>query len=317
MGRLEGQRALVTGASSGIGAATAQLLAREGADVALLARGEAGLLRVAARVQGEGRQALVLQADVADRFALENAIVHAVRTLGGLDVVVVAAAAGAFGRFDEIPPEDFDRCVRVSLGGAVDTIRAVLPELADSGGRLVVVGSAVDEVELPLLSPYVAAKQGLHGFLNSLRAELRASGSPVALAEVRPGAVDTPFWRHLTHRAGLLPPRLPALTTYTTESVARAVVAGAIAPRRSIVVGGTTVLLSFAERRARPLVERAFALAARVAGARARRDDGAEEGLWEPSGEGELSGHLHGRPSLLAALQLRGTRPPGGGVGPR
>jgi len=311
VGRLDGQRALVTGASSGIGAATAQLLAREGADVALLARGETGLLRVAARVQEEGRQALVLRADVADRTALETSIAEAVRQLGGLDVVVVAAAAGAFGRFDEIPAEDFERCVRVTLGGAVDTIRAVLPELERTAGRLVVVGSAVDAVELPLLSPYVAAKHGLHGFLNSLRAELRAGGSHVRVAEVRPGAVDTPFWLHLTHRAGLVPPAIPPLTTYTAESVARAVVAVAIAPRRSITVGGSTRLLGLAERYARPLTERALALAGRLARARAH-PDATPHGLWEPSGEGELGGHLHGRPSLLAALQLRGTRPRGG-----
>jgi short-subunit dehydrogenase len=311
MGRLDGQRALVTGASSGIGAATAQLLAREGADVALLARGETGLLRVAARVQEEGRQALILQADVADRPALEASVAEASRQLGGLDVVVVAAAAGAFGRFDEIPPEDFDRCVRVTLGGAVDTIRAVLPELERTAGRLVVVGSAVDEIELPLLSPYVAAKNGLHGFLNSLRADLRSGGSTIDICEVRPGAVDTPFWLHLTHRAGLVPPSIPPLTTYTAESVARAVVACAIAPRRSVTVGGSTRLLSLAEQLARPLTERAFALVGRLARARAREQD-TPRGLWEPSGDGTLGGHLHGRPSLLAALQLRGTRPRGG-----
>lgn len=310
--RLDGQRALVTGASSGIGAASAQLLAREGADVALLARGETGLQRVAARVQEEGRRAVVLQADVADRPALEAAVAEAIRQLGGLDVVVVAAAAGAFGRFDEIPPEDFDRCVRVTLGGAVDTIRATLPELERTAGRLVVVGSAVDQIELPLLSPYVAAKHGLHGFLESLRADLRSIGSSVSVAEVRPGAVDTPFWLHLTHRAGLVPPQIPPLTTYTTQSVAKAVVACAIEPRRSITVGGSTVVLELAERIARPLVERAFALVGRLARARAHPDDEAPHGLWEPSGEGLLDGHLSGRPSLLAALRLRGSRPPGG-----
>jgi short-subunit dehydrogenase len=301
----------VTGASSGVGAATAQLLAREGADVALLARGETGLSRVATRVREEGSEALVLRTDVADRAALDASIAEAVRQLGGLDVAVVAAAAGAYGRFDEVPPEDFERCVRVTLGGAVDTIRAVLPELERTAGRLVVVGSAVDEVELPLLSSYVAAKHGLHGFLQSLRAELRSSGSSVAVSEVRPGAVDTPFWQHVTHPGGLIPPAIPPLTTYTAESVARAVVACAIAPRRSVTVGGSTLLLSFAERHARPVMERVFGLAGRLGRARSRPDQ-APQGLWEPSGEGVLDGHLHGRPSLLAALQLRGTRPRGG-----
>src|SRR5829696_638457 len=178
MRRLAGRRALVTGASSGIGAATARLLAREGADVALLARGD-GLRDVAARVRDEGAHAFELRADVGDRGALEAAIADGARRLGGLDVAVVAAAAGAFGRFEEIPPEDFDRCVRVSFGGAVDTIRAVLPHLERSAGTLVVVGSAADAIDLPLLSPYVAAKHALDGFVGSLRAELRAVGSPV------------------------------------------------------------------------------------------------------------------------------------------
>src|SRR5688572_26349263 len=113
MGRLDGRRALVTGASSGIGAEAARLLAREGADV-----------------------------------ALERGIADGARELGGLDVVVVAAAAGAFGHFDEMPAEDFDRSVEVTFRGAVDTIRAVLAELERSQGTLVVIGSAVDAVAL-------------------------------------------------------------------------------------------------------------------------------------------------------------------------
>lgn len=311
--RLVGRRALVTGASSGIGAATAQLLAREGADVALLARGEIGLRRVAERIEREGARAVLAPADVGDRAALETAVAQATDAMGGgLDIVVISAAVGAFGRFDEIPPEDFDRCVQVTLGGAVDTIRAVLPELERSGGRLVVIGSAVDAIELPLLTPYVAAKHALHGFLESLRAELRAAGSGVTVTEVRPGAVDTPFWQHVTNRFGLVPPQIPPLTTYTATTIARAAVACVIAPRRTITVGGSTVLLQLAARHARPLVERAFALGARVGRAAAKRGGTeARDALWEPSGDGTLDGHLHGRPSLLAALRLRGARPRG------
>jgi NAD(P)-dependent dehydrogenase (short-subunit alcohol dehydrogenase family) len=88
------------------------MLAREGADVALLARNTAGLEEVARRVEGEGAHAVVVPADVADREAVERAVECGTDRLGGLDIAVVAAAAGAFGRFTEIPPEDFDRCVR-------------------------------------------------------------------------------------------------------------------------------------------------------------------------------------------------------------
>src|SRR5215207_9291141 len=229
MGRMDGRRALVTGASSGIGAAAAELLAGEGADVALLARGD-GLSEVARRVEAAGGRAVELRADVGDREALERAIADGVSELGGLDVAIVAAAAGAFGRFDEMPAEDFDRCVEVTFGGAVDTIRAVLPPLERSGGTLVVIGSAVDTVALPLMAPYVAAKQALDGFLESLRAELRAQGSSVTLSVVRPGPVDSPFWRHLSNPRELTPPELPPLVSYTADTVARVVVRCAVEP---------------------------------------------------------------------------------------
>jgi NAD(P)-dependent dehydrogenase (short-subunit alcohol dehydrogenase family) len=304
MRRLHGKRVLVTGASSGIGAATAHLLAREGADVALLARNTAGLEEVARRVEGEGACAVVVPADVADREAVERAVERATGRLGGLDVAVVAAAVGAFGRFAEIPPEDFDRCVRVSFRGAVDTIRAVLPHLERSSGRLVVIGSAVDSVALSLLSPYVAAKSALDSFLESLRAELRGAGSEITVSVVRPGAVDSPFWRHLTHPADVTPPQIPPLTSYSPEAVARAAVACAIDRRPGITVGGSTLLLQAVNAVARPVTEAAMAAVARVGRPRATRDQAANA-LWEPSGDGTVDGGLSGRLSLYAALRRR------------
>jgi NAD(P)-dependent dehydrogenase (short-subunit alcohol dehydrogenase family) len=241
--RLVGRRVLVTGASSGIGAATARLFAEEGADVALLARSRTGLEEVARRIGSEGSRAVVVPADVGDRNELGAVVEQAAAALGGLDVVVVAAAAGAFGRFEEIPPEDFDRCVRISFGGAVDTIRAVLPHLERSSGRLVVIGSAVDSIALALLSPYVAAKSALDAFVESLRAELRAAGSEVSLSVVRPGAVDSPFWRHLTHPDAVTPPEIPPLTSYKPDSGARAALACATSRWPGITVGGSTLVL--------------------------------------------------------------------------
>lgn len=294
----------MTGASSGIGAATAAQLAREGADVALLARSEPGLRQVARRVEHEGARAVLLVADVGDREAVERAVERGVAELGGLDVAVVAAAAAAFGPFDEIPPEDFDRCVRVSFGGAVDTIRAVLPHLERSGGQLVVIGSAADSIALALLSPYVAAKSALDAFLECLRAELRSRGSAVSVAVVRPGSVDSPFWRHVTHPADVTPPEIPPLTAYTPETVARAAVACAIDGRRSLTVGGATLALQALNAVARPLTEAAMAAVARV-GRRRATPDPAPNALWEPSGDGTVEGGLSGRPSLYAALRRR------------
>jgi NAD(P)-dependent dehydrogenase (short-subunit alcohol dehydrogenase family) len=303
---------LVTGASSGIGAATAQLLAREGADVALLARGD-GLAIVGDRVSHEGGRAVQLRADVADREALETAIDAGIESLGGLDVVVVGAAAGAFGRFAEMPARDFDRCMAVTFGGAVDTIRAVLPHLERSRGRLVVIGSAADSIALSLLSPYVAAKHALDGFVEALRAELRSEESRISVSLVRPGPVDSPFWRHLTHPAGLTPPELPPLSSYSVEAVARAVVACAIAPRSTVTVGGTTVMLELLNAVARPAMRRVLSLTSRLGRSHAHGDP-APNALWEPSGDGTVEGGLRGRPSMLAAARLGCSRPESGGL---
>jgi NAD(P)-dependent dehydrogenase (short-subunit alcohol dehydrogenase family) len=313
MRRLAGKVALVTGASSGVGAAAAELLAGEGSDVALLARGP-GVAAVAERVDQCGARPLELSADVTDRTATEAGIERVQAELGPLDVVILAAAAGAFGRFEEIPARDFDRCVEVTFLGAVNSIRAVLPQLELTGGRLVVVGSAVDAIPITLLSPYVAAKAALAAFVETLRSELRASGSRVTISMVRPGAIDSPFWRHLTHPAGLTPPALPPLTSYSAESVARAAVACAIEPRRSVTVGGFILALQLANSVARPLTERGFALAARL-GRSAAEVDSAPNALWEPSGDGEVGGGIGGRGSLLTAVRQRGSLP--GGLAPR
>jgi NAD(P)-dependent dehydrogenase (short-subunit alcohol dehydrogenase family) len=309
--RLSGKRALVTGASSGIGAATAQLLAREGADVALLARGERGLAEVARRVQDEGARAIAIAADVADRTALGQAVEHAAERLGGLDVVVVSAAASAFGTFREMPARDFDRCMAVAFGGAVDTIRGVLPHLERSGGRLVVIGSAADAIPLPLLSPYVAAKHALTGFVRVLAAELRATDSAVTVSIIRPGPVDTPFLRHVTQPDGLRPPLIPPLVSYTTDSVARAAVACAIRPRPSVCIGGSTLLLQAVSSAARPLLDRGIRRIARYWLDHATPER-APNALWEPSGDGSLSGGQKGRPSVYAALRLARSRPRAG-----
>jgi len=128
------ERVLITGASSGIGLATAIAYGRRGARVALLARGEDGLESAAAQAGQAGAETFVLPADVADRQALGAAVDAAVEALGGLDVAVASAVAAAYGRFTDTDAEDFDRTVATTLTGTVNTTRAVLPALECSGG---------------------------------------------------------------------------------------------------------------------------------------------------------------------------------------
>ena len=301
MGRFEDRVVLITGASSGVGAAAAEAFAREGAHLALLARGREGLERVARRVRRQGRRALVLPADVTDRAALERAVGRVERELGGIDVLVTGAAAMVFGRFEQVPPEAFDRTIAVTFTGTVDTIRAALPALERRQGTIVVLGSIMARLPWPSFSSYSAAKHALRGFVGALRVELRAAGHPVGVSLVNPGPVDTPLWDHLSTATGRMPRKPP--DSYTPEAVAAAVLACAGRPRAEVTIGAEAKLLELAWIFARPVAEPLLVLAHRLyrSGVKDAEGPGA---LWEPAGTGDASDGMHGRPSVWTPLRL-------------
>jgi NAD(P)-dependent dehydrogenase (short-subunit alcohol dehydrogenase family) len=261
---LAGQRVLITGGSSGIGLAVAERLAREGARVVLLARDEEGLVlakeRVAAAAgvaaeraaEAEGGMAVgvpvdiapamvhTVAADVRDPATLAAAVSQAVDTLGGLDVLVTAAVASAWGPFVDTDPDDFDATVATVLSGTANAVRAALPHLEASRGAVVAIGSTGAYLPLPSMSAYSAAKHGLVGLLDSLRLELREAGSPTTISLVNPGPVDTPLWDHLESQTGLLPPVPP--DRYSPEAIADAVVSVIRRPREEITVGASASL---------------------------------------------------------------------------
>lgn len=294
---LANQRVLITGGSSGIGLALAEQLAREGAEVALLARNELGLAAAKRRLAEYGAEALTLSADVTDRKALAAAVDEAARKMGGLDVVVTAAVGLSFGRFAETDPDDFDATVDTVLGGTVDTIRAALPHLEDSRGAVVAVGSIAARMPLPGMSAYTASKHGLVGFLETVRVELEERGSSVTLSLVHPGAVDTPLWSNLESSTGLLPPSPPPPTLYSPESIAEAVLDVVRHPRDELTVGGfaraqVAFYSHFGNLGRRAM--RALARLEHTAGDRPAADGGLGEG----KGQGETEGGFGGRPSV-------------------
>jgi NAD(P)-dependent dehydrogenase (short-subunit alcohol dehydrogenase family)/uncharacterized protein YndB with AHSA1/START domain len=293
---LAGQRVLITGASSGIGLASAELLAQAGARLVLLARGERGLAKARRRLVADGAEVHTVTADVRDRAALTAAVESAERTLGGLDVLVTAAAGASFGPFAETAPEDFDATIATVLGGTANTIRAALPGLELSAGAIVCIGSTAAHLPLPELSAYAAAKHGLAGLLDSLRIELRDGGSPVTVSLVNPGPVDTPFWDHLDSQTGLLPP-VPA-DDYAPEPIAEAVVATIRRPREELTVGGSARLqVSLFSLLRRP-TSLAMTMLSRMNQAGADREAPEVGALHESRGEGEIGGGHSGRGSL-------------------
>ena len=302
---LSGRRVLITGASSGVGAAAAVAFARAGADVALLARNADGLERVAVRVRRHGRRAIVAPADVADQAAVDRAVAVVEREWGGLDVVVSNAAAMVFGPFRQVSKADFDRTVATTFLGAVNVVRAALPALERSSGVLVVTGSINGVAPLPTFSAYSASKHALRGFVRSLRIELKAQRSAVRVALVNPGAVDTPVWRAVTTATGRRPRTPPE--GYRAEAIADALVAMARAPRAEITVGAEAKFFAWLWT-TRPFDDLVLGLVYRyyLSG----RTPAAGDPLNEPHGDGRPDGPLIGRPSLWGPLRVRIPWPP-------
>jgi NAD(P)-dependent dehydrogenase (short-subunit alcohol dehydrogenase family)/uncharacterized protein YndB with AHSA1/START domain len=294
---LANQRVLVTGGSSGIGLAVAERLAQEGAEVALLARNELGLAAAKRKLAESGAEALTLPADVTDRKQLAAAVDKAAQKMGGLDVVVTAAASLAFGRFVETEPEDFDGTVETILGGTVDTIRAAVPYLEDSRGAVVVIGSIAAHMPLPGMSAYTASKHGLVGFLETVRVELEERGSSLTVSLVNPGAVDTPLWSTLESSTGLLPPSPPGPTLYSPESIAEAVVDVVRHPRDELTVGGLARAQVAFYSHFGSVARRAMQALARLEHTAGDRPAG-EGGLSGGKGQGQVEGGFGGRPSL-------------------
>jgi NAD(P)-dependent dehydrogenase (short-subunit alcohol dehydrogenase family)/uncharacterized protein YndB with AHSA1/START domain len=294
---LANQRVLVTGGSSGIGLAVAQGLAEEGAEVALLARNELGLAAAKRKLGESGAEAITITADVTDRDGLKAAVDEAARRLGGLDVLVTAAAGVSFGRFVETEPDDFDATVETVLGGTVDTIRAALPHLERSRGAVVTIGSIAGHMPLPGMAAYTASKHGIVGFLETVRVELEESGSSVTLSLVNPGAVDTPLWSNLESSTGLLPPSPPSPTLYSAEAIAEAVLSVIRRPRNELTVGGFARSQVAFYSHFGSLGRRAMRALTRLEHTAGDRPAGTG-GLSEPKGQGKIGGGFGGRPSV-------------------
>jgi short-subunit dehydrogenase len=301
MGKLDLKRVIITGASSGIGLSATREFAREGADLALLARSPQGLERAAAQAREHGATAHVIPVDLTDRDAAEGAIAEAIDRLDGLDVLVTNAAASAYGSFKDLPAEDFDRSVQATFHTAVYVIRAALEELEASGGVIVSNVSTAARTGIPDQSPYSAAKHGLRGFLSALRVELRAENSPVRVAMVHPSPIDTPFWRHATSALGVQ--AKPLRPTYSPDVVAAALVDAAVNPRAEVTVGSSGLLMNLLSVVARPLADAALATYG-IVGQRGDDPPARPGSVYEPSGKGEETGGFGGRGSVTTALRL-------------
>jgi len=231
---------VITGASAGIGRATAREFARRGWRVALLARGADGLEGARADVQRLGGEALVLPTDVADESQVEAAAAAVEARWGAIDVWINNAMATVFADALAIAPADLRRATEVTyLGAAWGTLAALRRMKPRNRGVIVQVGSALAYRSIPLQAPYCAAKAALRGFTDALRCELAHERSAVHLTMVQLSAFNTPQfdWGRTT-----LPRRpRPAGKVFQPELAARAIHWAATHRRRELWVGGPAV----------------------------------------------------------------------------
>lgn len=226
---------LITGASSGIGRATAHLFARDGARLVLAARDDGSLREVAAECAEHGAAVLTVPTDVAVETQVETLVRSAHEAFGRIDVCVAGASVYSYGTFEQTPPEVFRRIVETNLFGVVHTARAVLPRFREQGrGTLVVVGSVYSRITSPYVSPYVTSKWGLLGFTEVLRQELRRD-EDIHVCAVLPATIDTPIYQHAANYTGR--PVRPLPPVVSPHRVARAILRLAHRPRRVTVVG--------------------------------------------------------------------------------
>lgn len=193
MGTVDGARALVTGASSGIGAALAEELALRGAHVVLLARRRDELERVARRCSDRGNEAHVVTADLADATQAAEGAAQAWDLLGHLDLVVNNVGRPLRRSAERLSPDDVRDTMAVNFFGAVTVTLTLLPRMLERGsGHIVDVGSIAGRVAAPREAAYVASKFALAGWTDSLAIDLAGTG--VAVHHVSPGVIDTPLW---------------------------------------------------------------------------------------------------------------------------
>ena len=282
--RRDGEVVMITGASAGVGRATARTFAERGARIGLMARGRDGLEGAREDVERAGGDAIALPVDVADAEAVDRAAQRLEDTFGPIDVWVNDAMTSVFSPVKEMAPEEFRRVTEVTYLGAVHgTLAALRRMLPRDRGTIVQVGSALAYRGIPLQSAYCGAKHAMQGFSESLRTELLHDGSNVWVTMVQLPALNTPQFdwvkSRLPNRAQPVPP------IYQPEVAAEAIFWAAHQRRREINVAIPTILTVVGNKVAPGLLDHYLART----GYKSQQTDEPEDpnrpyNLWEPVG---------------------------------
>ncbi|GAA2214553.1 SDR family oxidoreductase [Nonomuraea monospora] len=303
---------MVTGASGGVGRAVVRELGAQGAKVALIARGTAGLGAAAVDVGVEGGTGQVYEADVADYEQVRAAAERIEKEMGPISVWINTAFSSVFAKFTDISPDEYERTTAVTYLGYVWGTKVALDLMRPrNAGAIVQTGSALSYRGIPLQSAYCGAKHAIKGFTESVRTELMADRSNVRVTLVQLPAVNTPQFDWVLSKLRRHPQPVPPI--YQPEVAARAIVHAAMHPeRKEYWVGTSTVATLLAQRVAPALVDRYLARTGTQSQVTEEKAPTGVANLWEPADEdtdygahGSFDDRSHGRSPQVWLSQHR------------
>ena len=252
---IQGTTVVITGATSGIGRATALAFGDAGAKVVVAGRREERLNELVRELENKGDEALAVKTDVADQAQVENLIAKAIARFGKIDTLINNAGVGLAASFAEQSLDDFKQVMEVNFWGAVYACKAVVPHMRNNKNGLIInISSIFGKRGMPYETAYSASKFALAGFSEALRAELMTEN--IDVSTVYPGAVQTEIFETANNQTGLdLAANMPK---FPAAEMARVLVQNARFPQAEVVVAGDAIALNFFNKLAPGLVDLAL-----------------------------------------------------------
>ena len=239
---LNRQTMVITGASSGIGLATARMAAKHGTKVVLTGRSEEALQTIADEIRADGGEAIHVVADVGNEQDVKRIAQEATDRFGGFDTWVNNAGVSIYGALAEVPVEDERKLFETNFWGVVYGSRVALEHLRKQGGALINIGSVLSDRAIPLQGAYSASKAAVKAYTDTIRMEVEACNAPISVTLLQPTSIDTPFPEHARNYMDAQPRLMPPV--YVPSLVAESILHAAHVPTRDLMVGGAAKALS-------------------------------------------------------------------------